>query len=326
MKKKIKFLIALLVFLMIVFSFFFMGKAPVQDEIVWGMNFSQKHTQALNLDWKETYLALLDDLNIKNVRLIAYWDMVEPQKDQYFFEDLDWQIEEAKKRNADVILTVGMKTPRWPECHIPEWARDNWEEELLKYLEEIVEQHKDEEIVWAWQIENEPFFPFGDCPETSRDLVEKEIDLVKKLDPDKKIVITESGSFSFWFKGAKLGDVVGISLYQEAWFKELKRYVKYHLPGVFYWRKSKIIDFVFEKEIICTELQAEPWGPTLLYDSSLEEQKKTMNLDRFRDIISLAKETGLKEFYFWGGEWWYWMKTKQNDDSIWEETKELINN
>ncbi|GAI67698.1 unnamed protein product, partial [marine sediment metagenome] len=54
--------------------------------------FSQKHAELLELDWKETYLALLDDLEVKNIKLITYWDLLKPEEGEYNFEDLDWQI------------------------------------------------------------------------------------------------------------------------------------------------------------------------------------------------------------------------------------------
>ena len=76
--------------------------------------------------------------------------------------------------------------------------------------------------------------------------------------------------------------------------------------------------------MVCVELQAEPWGPKLLYDSPLEEQQKTMGLEQFKKNIEFAKDTGLKEFYLWGPEWWYWMQEKQGDSSIWEEAKKLF--
>jgi len=61
-----------------------------------------------------------------------------------------------------------------------------------------------------------------------------------------------------------------------------------------------------------------------LYDSPLEEQKKTMDLEQFKKNIEFAKKTGLKEFYLWGSEWWYWMKEIQKQPEIWDEAKKLF--
>lgn len=331
MSKIFKYLLfGLLIFFLAIFCCFFIGQAPEQEKITWGISFSQKHAQDLGLDWKETYLALVDDLEVKNLRIITHWDLVEPEKDKYDFNDLDWQVKEAEKREIDIILVIGMKTPRWPECHIPYWAKDlnkkEREERILKLIEKIVLNYRDSTSIISWQVENEPFFKFGECPEIKEEFVKEEIDLVKLHDSfHRKVIITDSGTGSFWFKSARIGDIVGITLYRKVWFHKIKTYISYPSPPIFYWRKAQIIKKLFDKEVICLELQAEPWGPVLLYDLSLEEQKKTMNLEQFRKNIEFAKKTGLKEFYFWGGEWWYWLKEIHNDKKIWEEAKCLIN-
>jgi len=72
------------------------------------------------------------------------------------------------------------------------------------------------------------------------------------------------------------------------------------------------------------ELQAEPWGPVLMYDLPLKEQNKTMNLERFKKVIQFAKGTGEDSFYLWGAEWWYWMKTRQFQPEIWEEAQKVF--
>ncbi|HEY0087503.1 MAG TPA: hypothetical protein VGB37_01595, partial [Candidatus Lokiarchaeia archaeon] len=86
--------------ILLIVGFFFVGKPPQAKEITWGVNFSQKHTTNLGLDWKETYLALLDDLKVKNIKLITHWDLIGLEKGEYEFDDLDWQIQEAEKRGV----------------------------------------------------------------------------------------------------------------------------------------------------------------------------------------------------------------------------------
>src|SRR3989338_9810695 len=95
---------------------------PKKQNIKYGVTFSQKFSEELELDWKANYLAILDDLKVKDLRLIAYWDRIEPEEGRFGFEDLDWQVAEAEKRGAKIILVVGRKVPRWPECHEREWA------------------------------------------------------------------------------------------------------------------------------------------------------------------------------------------------------------
>ena len=322
--KNIILFLVLLVFISV--AYFFVGRAKEAEKITWGVNFSQKHAENLGLDWKETYLALLDDLKAKNIKIASYWDLTESEEGKYNFEDLDWQIQEAEKREAKIILVIGQKTPRWPECHEPEWVKNQKSDiknpKLLEYLDKIVNRYKDSPSIWAWQVENEPFFSFGKCPKFDKELFKREIDLVKSLD-SRPIIVSDTGEFSLWLKAAKYGDIVGTTLYKKVWFHELKNYVSYYFPPVFYWRKAQIIKKFFNKEVICVELQAEPWGPTI-YNLSLEEQQKTMNLEQFKQNIAFARKTGLKEFYFWGSEWWYWMKEKQNKPEIWEESRKLF--
>jgi len=111
-----------------------------------GITFSSRYSQDIGLNWKENYVALLDDLRVKKIRIPIYWDLVEKEKDVYDFSDIDWQLDEAEKRNAEIILVVGQKVPRWPECFIPKWIGVNNEElrknELLKN-EEILQFIKD---------------------------------------------------------------------------------------------------------------------------------------------------------------------------------------
>ena len=310
---------------------FFVGSGPVQNNIVWGVNFSQRHAKDLGLDWKETYAALLRDEGVKNLKVAADWDLAEPVKNAFEFGDLDWQMEEAQRNNAKVLLVIGMKTSRWPECHIPNWAKnfskEDQQKEILAMLKKIVLRYKNSPTLVAWQVENEPFisFSFGTCPWHDDAFLRKEVALVRSLDPTRKIVLSDSGELSLWIKPARYGDVVATTLYRRVWSPLLTRYVSYPLPPVFYWRKAQFIHWMFGKEVIGGELQAEPWGPgKLIYDTSLEEQKKTMNLLQFRKNIEYAKNTGLKEQYLWGAEWWYWMKTKQHDPSIWNEAKKLF--
>lgn len=323
------FLILIGCFVLFFFLWLLLGNAPLQKDIVWGVSFSQKQAQLLGLSWKETYLAILDDLKPETVRIVSYWDLIEPREGEYFFDDLDFQVREAQKRKIKTILVIGRKVPRWPECHIPEWAKglpsQRQEKALLEFLKIVVLRYRNVETIKAWQIENEPFFRFGECPKITQEFLEKEIKIVKETDNWKRpVIITDSGSNRFWVKTARLGDIVGISLYRKAWFREFHSYITYPFPPVFYYKKAQIIKKFFGKEVICTELQAEPWGPVLLDKLPLNEQERTMNPEQMRENIEFARKTGLREFYLWGAEWWYWLKVKQNQPEIWQIAKKCF--
>jgi hypothetical protein len=330
MKKVLKFgLIGLGTVFLFFCSYLFIGQAPQPEKINWGVNFSQKQAELLGLDWQETYSALINDLGAKKIKLATYWDLLEPKKDEYYFEDLDQQIEKAEKADVKILLAIGMKTPRWPECHLPEWAKSlnkkEQQKEVSELIEKIISRYQESEAISIWQVENEPFFPFGDCPWVDKNFLEKEINLVKSLDAkDRPVLISDSGEGSLWIAAAKMGDIVGSTMYKKVWFRQLGIYIYYPLPPVFYWRKANLIDKLFGKEVICVELQAEPWGPKLIQDISLAEQEKTMNPERFKENIEFARKTGLDTFYLWGGEWWYWLKEKEQKPEIWQEAQKLF--
>ncbi len=332
----------------VLFWAFFLGKPPQAEKITWGVNFSQKHAQNLGLDWKETYLALIDDLGAKNLKVAADWDLLESKEGKFYFDDLDWQIKEAEDHNAKIILIIGMKTSRWPECHIPGWAKDigkeKQQEGILKMIEKVVLRYENSKAISVWQPENEPFFPFGDCQWSDTEFLKKEIELVHSLDPQKRpVLVSDSGEGSFWFSAARLGDIVGTTMYRKVWFdfswlkikfpflpdfvKKFGFYLDYNyfFPAKFYWQKANVVEKLFHKKVICVEFQAEPWCQNkLLYDCPTDEQKTTMNSEQFRKNIKFAKKTGFDEFYLWGAEWMYWLKKNQNDSTIWDEAKELF--
>ncbi|MBI2038447.1 MAG: beta-galactosidase, partial [Candidatus Nealsonbacteria bacterium] len=137
-----KMLFIILVFLLIFIGYFFVGQAPQASRIRWGVNFSQKQAENLGLDWRRAYLALIDDLKTKDIKLATYWDLIEPEEGKYNFEDLDWQVKTAQDKGVNLLLVIGMKTPRWPECHIPEWVKSRVPNDLLNYIEKVVNRYK----------------------------------------------------------------------------------------------------------------------------------------------------------------------------------------
>ncbi len=326
----IVFIILSVIFLAGFLIYLFTGKAPVVEEINFGVTFSQYFAEQMDFDWKEMYLAILDELGVKKLRLVAYWQKVEPEQGKYSFEDLDWQIEEAGKRDVEVILVIGRKVPRWPECHIPEWAyqlnESKQQEELLSLISEIVRHYQGNETIKVWQVENEPFLiGFGECPEFNKEFLEKEINLVRELDTDKRpILLTASGELSSWTQPASRADIFGTTLYRIVWSDVFERHVEYPIPAVFYYKRAQLTKLLtgVDKAII-VELQAEPWNHLMIWETTPEEQDKTMNLEKFKEIIEYTKQTGFEEAYLWGAEWWYWLKEKHNINTLWLEAQKL---
>ncbi len=168
-RKNLKIPLVLLALIVIGIFFIFAADFSGGREQKWGVTFSKSYALDLQLDWQETYLAILDDLKVSQIRLGAYWNEIEKQKDKYDFRELDWQVQEATKRNVEMVLVIGRRLPRCPECHQPDGVKSaSYQQnnaEVLQLLEILVNRYKNNYKITAWQIENEPLFAwFGDCP------------------------------------------------------------------------------------------------------------------------------------------------------------------
>ena len=301
---------------------FSLGKKPI-----FGITFSQSYSEYIGLDWRENYLAMLDDLGVKNLRLVAYWDRIEREPASFDFSDLDWQISGAKKRNVKVILAIGRRTPRWPECHEPSWVKElkttEEEKRLLMMIRKVIEHYQGEETIVAWQVENEPLLNvFGECPKADRNFLKKEVAFVKSLD-SRSILISDSGELSSWLRTASLSDFFGTTMYRIVWNPWIGYYT-HVLPPSYYYYKAKIVRWFLPKvkKIIISELQAEPWSQQPLQTLPIDRQKEIFNVIKLRENIELAKRTGLSEVYLWGVEWWYWLRL-HGEESYWLEAKKL---
>ncbi len=297
-----------------------------RDDFYFGVHFSPQYAEELGLDWQEAYLAILDDLQVKHLRLSAPWDEVEKVRGAWNFAELDWQIAEASKRDIDIILVLGRRTPRWPECHDPVWL-DSLSQELVKaeqleMVAEVIKRYKNENSIIAWQVENEPMLDsFGECPPADVDLLRREVAVVKNLD-DRPILITDSGELGAWTVPARIGDLFGTTLYRVTHNKFLG-YFYYHLPPAFYNLKARLTAKDLD-EIIISELQGEPWARVPMKTMPLEEMKYSMDEERLKIHANYAKKTGLSSAYWWGAEWWYWMKQVKGDDSLWRTAREIM--
>lgn len=303
------------------------------DTVKTGVTFSYIYAEQIGLDWKQAYLAMLDELEMKHVRLPVYWDRVEKEEGQYNFSELDWQLEQAKSHGAEVILVIGQKVPRWPECYVPKWVgndpsnlpAERLQEKLLAFENTVINRYKDNHPeITRWQVENEPFLNFGICSKVDASLLDAEIANLKSLDDSRQIVVTDSGELSLWVKAASRADVFGTTMYREVYSKEMGHW-RYPLGPNFFKAKQLLIKlFADQENAIVIELQGEPWVAGWTIDAPVEVQLASMNAQILTDNVEFAKKTGMKEIYVWGVEWWYYMKTVQNNPTLWEAAKTFI--
>lgn len=298
------------------------------EEIEYGVTFSKKQSESLGLDWKQTYIAMLDELGVKKLRLPVYWDQVQPESGRYDWSDMDWQVDEAEKRGVQLILTIGNRVPRWPECHLPGWTENYAAPErqaaTLDYLREAVARYRQRPTLTYWQVENEPFLKyFGICPPFDKDFLDKEIALVKSLDTHP-IIVTDSGELSLWFPAAKRADVFGATMYLNTYSAHLKNYIRYPITPAFFRIKRNLANlFAYPQDWIVIEMQGEPWGKSAFQDLPQAERDRTMNIQKFAEMNEFARQSGFRTMYWWGVEFWYWEKQRGND-AYWVAAQKLF--
>ncbi|HTE22805.1 MAG TPA: hypothetical protein VK674_07275 [Candidatus Limnocylindria bacterium] len=304
------------------------------EPLQFGVTFVANYTRYLGIDPKETFHAILYDLGAKRVRLVSYWREGEPKPGQYDFKELDWQFRMAEQAGAKVSLAIGLRQPRWPECHMPKWAEDKpmseWAPKLKDYMREVINRYKDSPALESWQLENEFFMKiFGDCPDHTRERLVDEYNFVKSLDSKHPVIITRSNNWGGVPIHEPTPDQFGIAVYKRVWDQNLThRYFEYPYPPWFYGFLGGLGEIISGKSLIIHEMQAEPWIPDgmQLKTASLEEQDKSVNAKRLAKRFEYAKDTGIRTIDTWGVEWWYWRMVKHGDPSLWNVAKEAFAN
>ena len=313
-----------------------------------GATFSQLQCWYLGLDYRETFEQICD-LGFKRLRLCAYWHEIQPQANQFDFTTLDWLLEESDRRGIEVILAVGMKAPRYPEFHFPDWMRSKYDtttarvldrdpaisDLTLKMLDRVVTHTKTTTAIKYWQVENEPFttLEITHGRSLSESFVRKEVKLVRSRSrSDQKILLTnaitlpdgqgqeDSQAFraSLW-----LADAVGFNVYAKVPRGASQSYIE---AQSLYWKKLK--DWRSElkrwgKESWIAEAQAEPWEANELVPVAQVEYPSSSPVQATR-IVDRVQKIGFDPVLLWGCEYWYWHR-KQGRDQWWLGMRQLLN-
>ncbi|MGB3242349.1 MAG: beta-galactosidase [Candidatus Omnitrophota bacterium] len=319
-----------------------------------GTTFSPRQCEYLDLDWKKTYLSVLE-LGFDIIRLGAYWSEIEKEENIYDFSSLDWQISQAREKGLPVILTVGMKAPRWPEYFIPDWVLEKTHlpfgadvskneflrERTLKFIKKTIDRYKDEESIHYWQVENEALNRIGEKHWfIGKDFLKQEVELVRELDRRKRPVLLTAATYPnkilrFMARLSvrhdpikeclSLCDIIGLNVYPMIGHKLWS--------GGFYFRTTrKEMDKYFSKLLTLAknrgkktwivELQAEPWEPGHLVYKPEEipaTERPDVTIERFREFRKLGVDTIL----LWGAEYWVYRQARYGDTRWREVLKEL---
>jgi hypothetical protein len=256
--------------------------------------------------------------------------MVEPRDDVYNFTELDYQLQRAEEVGAEVVLAVGRRLPRWPECHIPDWAAKlTWEEqqaEILEYMDVVMKRYKDRQVITMWQIENEPYlevFAKEHCGEFDEVFFESQVAYARTIDDSRPFLVTDSGNLGLWVGAYKNGDAFGTSMYIHFWNPELGQF-RTVLPPWWYRLKEGVMELRYgEKPTYLIELSAEPWLIEPITQVDVDTQFARMDLEKFEDILAYAEASRFDTQYLWGGEWWYWL-IERGHPELWERGKLLF--
>lgn len=299
-----------------------------------GVTYIDGYARSFGLNPHQTYLAILNDLGVKQLRLVSYWEVIEPTEGKYDFKELDWQMSEAAKHGATVSLSIGLRQPRWPECHAPAWVdlsrpQAEWQPQLETFMTQVVNRYKNSPNLASYQLENEYYNAmFGRCTDASRSRLKDELNLVHRLDPHHPVIISRSNNTPTLMLRTPVTDLNAFTLYRKVFDSTVThRYFTYPLPP---WHYSAIAGWqklLGGQDSIIHELQAEPWPPSGqggIRGISLTEQDKTLSAKRLRDNVAFAKDTGIRHIDLWGAEYWYYRKVKLHDPSVWDTAKDIF--
>jgi hypothetical protein len=299
-----------------------------------GTTFSARHARELGLDAARALDEVLA-LGLDPLRLCLYWDQPEGG-----IPELTWQLEAAARAGREVVATVGMKAPRWPEFYLPEpLASDHpggidiggvpaVRDAILVHLSSVVAHLRGSSVIRWWQVENEPLNRSG--PQhwwIGADLLAEEISRVRELDR-RPIVINLFGHFDrpldiasghSWFRnlsalrgkgsGAerealpmlRRGDVLGLDLYRVIGGRLGGRRILHHAKSTVAYA-ARMREQAASSGVECwvTELQAEPWEP----DPSTLWEPSSIGPNDARAALDAVAGTGIEVVLLWGVEYW----------------------
>jgi hypothetical protein len=290
-----------------------------------GVTFAPDYATSLGVNPQQTLSALINDMGVRNFRLVSYWSDIEPTPGHYNFTELDSEFKQIDAVHGHIELVIGLRQPRWPECHPPNWvntsvAESQWEPELKQFMATVINRYKNNPALTSYELENEYLLKaFGDCTNFDRSRLVSEFNLVKKLDPGHPVIISRSNNAIGTPIGQPTPDEYSISIYKRVWSGPIGRYLEYPFPSWYYAFLAGVEKIVNHKDMIINEMQAEPWAPNgkTITQISLAEQSKSLNASSLQQRFVFAKATGMRTVYFWGAEYWYYRWKVEGDKSVW---------
>lgn len=308
----------------------------------YGTSFSHRHLEWLGLNPIEAFKEY-NSLGFKWVRLSLYWNEIEKNKGRYDFSKIEPLLELCEKNKIDVVLSVGLKAPRFPEFYIPGWLENTAKiktfqtikkthtlyKPTLRFIRASVKKLKKYPCLKVWQAENEPLDHCGlvNFARIDFGFLKDEIKIIKNLDPERKIMVNIWGNELTKRKVHKqamqLADIVGLDIYLRHPIPFLKWLHKLIGPMDSQEKIKSVVEEIKShgKEVWLAELQAEPWEQNEIV--TCQENPQSFSPKDFARNINYGKSLLPEVIFFWGFEYWLWKK-EQGDLRYYSEVKRLI--
>jgi hypothetical protein len=251
---------------------------------------------------------------------------VEPEeKGRFNFKQLDELLGKCADAGLEVCMVVGMKGPRWPEFHIPQWATPMDPEDgdadedisrdqqlcadCLDYVETVVNHVQGMKCIVAWQVENEPMDRAGERRQiVGLEFVAAEATLIRRIDKQLRPIVITAWCWSFKHDSdvkdaIRHSNILGLDVYSKVRGDDTTGEKRCRMLPSHY---SQLAN---SKGRGCwiTELQAEPWNPSTFDANDMESL-----LEKVREFDTI---------FLWGFEKWLDLRNNRDEHEMWEAVK-----
>lgn len=311
-----------------------------------GTSFARWRAEALGLDYRAAFERICA-MRLALVRLSASWREIA----QFGYGHLDWLLGEAERVNQPVLLTVGIKALGWPEFYLPDELQPGdvaVQRRAVAHVRDVIRRYRDNPMLMAWQIENEPFNRSGPHAwSIARRVVRAEAQAVRALDRYRPLLVTTFAHFdegldrsssrdqSRWRRRLGLtlpaerealsvlrrGDILGQDVYSSiGWLdangrERIARAAPDQVDAVARWQR---IARGQGKRLWVTEAQAEPWEARRhTHGEPVSTQPEAM-----AELVGRLVGIGVETVLLWGSEYWLWRAN--NGDPRWMNAVSLV--
>ena len=282
-------------------------------ELIWGMSWSTKRAQTLGLsaDTTANLDAILNEIPIRRLQLMSYWDVGEPEKGTFNFSQLEEQFAVARRRGLRVSLQLGLHQSVSPFCHQPAWTQTLDQTELTihlqHYLQRLIERFDNEVNLVQYQLEPEIFrVADGTCTHQLQVADLDELYQFVTTLTEKEVAVSLANNRPIVRRQTPNAGGFGLRLTPYAQPEEKWYQLQRTLPARYYnFLAGNFSIFHSSSRFFIRQLVIEPVD-NLPFSAELLQQR-----------LDYAASSNLKTIDLQGAEWWL-QQTQQGDNSLLE--------